>query len=625
MTDIPSLIATYLLPDWSHLISGVGIGLVGLACIGLGFLVGARRPAIALVAGWGICGLVTVALGTIASIPLDILAVGLGIAGLAGLVRAGVVGFEDRALVSEGRLFLLSIPLLLLVAAMSPSQYDEFSHWLPNLAYLSAYDHFSTAAVPNDLSDWPGYPSGLALPAYAVSLMTGQLAESGAIVWNALLLIAAGCTITRIMVLRLKAVGGGLDRRPIPWSLAIFGVLLGGLLSPSFVPKIALTNYGDNAATVVIAVILGLVLEAEFAEPAQRRRRLAVAGWCAAALVNIRQDSLVLFVLLIIGIALALLSRAIVDEERPRARDYLLLLPAPLVTTLLWRHYVSREMPGGDFSILPFSQWHWALMPATLREMGHVAMNKSGMFVLLLVVSATAIVALAMPRRFTPLQRFALVAGAAVALGNIAFLTFAYLAAGFADGEVRSAASFWRYATHGGQALVLAGIVLIPTKWLRDGRLSRPGVALLVLVTLSLPLATAKFLRFDLQAHTAYLRTAGREIATRDKDARQIVLIDENGDSSNLNQVRYQVLVADQIGRSKPPALDRFYNGIDPGAISAIGQADYVWVYEGTPDLSALTSLPLEGKTSYLLKRSAGGERIVYQQSFPASWISNKK
>lgn len=621
MNDMLSLVATYLLPDGSHLISSLGVGLAGLACVGLGFLVGARRPASAFVAGWGVCGLTTVILGTIASVPLDIVVAGLGIVGVAGLVRAGIVGFEDRALVSEGRLFLLSIPLLLLVAAMSPSQFDEFSHWLPNLAYLCAHDHFPTAAAANDLSVWPGYPYGLALPGYAVSLMTGRLAESGAIVWNALLLIAAGCTIARTMVLRLEAGGAGFDRQPIPWPLAAFGLLVGGLLLPSFVPKISFTNYGDNAATIVVAVMLGLVLEAEYAEPGRRRQRIAVAGWCAAALVNIRQDSLVLFLLLIVGIAVALISRALVEGARPRLRDYLLLLPAPLVTTVLWRHYVSKEMPGGDFAILPFSEWHWALMPDTLREMSLVAMNKGGMFVLLLVVSVMAIRALAVPRAFTPLQRFALVAGTVVALGNIAFLVFAYLAVGFSDGEVRAAASFWRYATHGGQALALAGIVLIPTKWLRDRRLGRPGVALLLLVTLALPLATVKFLRFDLQAHTAYLRTEGHEIATRAKDAQRIVLIDEEGDSSNLNQVRYQILVADQIGRPKRPTLDGFYGRIDPDEIGAIGQADYVWVYEGTPHLDTLFSLPLERHTSYLLKRSAEGEQIVYQQSFPASWI----
>ena len=198
-------------------------------------------------------------------------------------------------------------------------------------------------------------------------------------------------------------------------------------------------------------------------------------------------------------------------------------------------------MPAGAFSILPFAQWHWAYMPETLRSIGHVMMNKGGLFVLLLIIAGAALAALVLPRRFSALQRFALIVGAIVALGNIGFLIFAYLAASFSGAEVRAAISFWRYSTHSGLILAVAGVTLIPTRWFRNGWLNRPIALLVPLLALVLPIATEKFLRFDLQAHTAYLRAAGHEIAELTKGADRIVLIDQEGDSSNLNQVQYQI------------------------------------------------------------------------------------
>ena len=44
--------------------------------------------------------------------------------------------------------------------------WDDFTHWLPNLAYLCVYDHFPTLAEPS-LSKHAAYPYGLALPGFA--------------------------------------------------------------------------------------------------------------------------------------------------------------------------------------------------------------------------------------------------------------------------------------------------------------------------------------------------------------------------------------------------------------------------------------------------------------------------
>ena len=71
--------------------------------------------------------------------------------------------------------------------------------------------------------------------------------------------------------------------------------------------------------------------------------------------------------------------------------------------------------------------------------------------------------------------------------------------------------------------------------------------------------------------------------------------------------------------------LDLFSSVDDPARIPAVHDAHYLWVYEGTPALRALTTLPLEAHHSYLLERSAHGNNILIRQEFPASWVPGKK
>jgi hypothetical protein len=248
------------------------------------------------------------------------------------------------------------------------------------------------------------------------------------------------------------------------------------------------------------------------------------------------------------------------------------------------------------------------------------------MFALLIALAIAAVFAIGFPRRFTRLERLALITGSTVAVGNIAFLVFAYLAASFGIEEVRTATSFWRYTTHGGEILAVATIALIPTAWFSSRHFAWWAKISLPLLALSLPPATANFLRFDLRTHTTYLRTAGHKIAEQSGAASRIVLIDQQGDGSNLNQLRYQLLVADQIDtRNTRPLVEEISNVPDPAKIAALHDGDLVWVYEGTAALRALTSLPLQPHHSYLFEKVPGGYRILDEQEFPAMWSSSKE
>jgi hypothetical protein len=63
------------------------------------------------------------------------------------------------------RVLVLALPLLVLVAAMKASQWDEFSQWLPNATYLFRFDGFPSSYLPQSPSVFPAYP-------YAGPLMT---------------------------------------------------------------------------------------------------------------------------------------------------------------------------------------------------------------------------------------------------------------------------------------------------------------------------------------------------------------------------------------------------------------------------------------------------------------------
>jgi len=68
---------------------------------------------------------------------------------------------------------------------------------LPNLAYLCIHNHFPTLAEPS-ASIHPAYPYGLALPGYAYFLLLGSVRDNAAIVWNLIMLVAAGAAVATL-------------------------------------------------------------------------------------------------------------------------------------------------------------------------------------------------------------------------------------------------------------------------------------------------------------------------------------------------------------------------------------------------------------------------------------------
>ncbi len=609
-----------LLPDLAHLPVTLSVFGVALLAIGLGVLAGARRVETALVSGWGIAACVTVLAGTLVPLPLEPVMLLLGGAGLAGLGWAVVSGARGTSALDwsmAGRVLLLAIPLLLLTEGAETVGWDDFSHWLPNLAYLCQHGHFPTLAEPSG-SYHAGYPTALALPGYASWLMLGRLPESAALTWNLVLMLAAGASIARIIRARLVAPRGapaavestaateaGAERPRTIWASASAGLLLAGLACPSFVPKIFFSNMADPATASVLAVMGALVFQWWNDADSSGRARVAFEfALCGAALIDLRQANIALFLLLVLGAGFGMFwqgGRRGVAAWRTAA----VALPVPLLTWALWGHYTAAEIPGGDMPLLPFAHWHWAEFPGALTSMGRVALAKTGLFTIVGALSVRAAFALRRNDALVPAQRGSLLCVVAVCLGNIAFLALAYLAVGgFSREEVAAAASFWRYASQTGPLAMLAVVIVMPTAWANSCRSGAAAACLLGLVTV-LPVATVQYYRPDLSSGVPTLRRIAAAVDRQAARGQPVELVDVAGNGFAPLVARYQITIADAWPGidSRPVSVVSGVHGIPADEMTRTRlKAPYVWLAEATPEAATLFGQPLHAGCSYLFR-----------------------
>ncbi len=646
-----------LLPSLNQLAVLAVTFLVAALCVGIGQLVGARRPAIALVAGWGVACVVLVVASTIFGAPFNIMIIACGIAGLVGLVPVAQGSFEEDSWATTGRTVALAVPFLLIATAIRPSGPDEFSHWLPNLEYLYRHDHFPSLAMPSLGSVRPATPYGLAFVGYAVSLVLGEVAEGAGIIWGALLLVGLGCLCADILTAQiqrrwledyhLRALN---DEQS--WGVAGAGLLAATMLSPAFVPRLFLSNYDDGvvgSVTGVVAAGAMLWLGAETRKASDARLLLVVAlGFCCAALIQLRQDGLTLFALMFVAaVAATPLERQVRRAVTPQM--LLLLLPAPLLVALVWREYQVVQIPDEALALLPFAKWHWAQLMPALWSMAQIALSKIGYFAVATLLVGFAVAATEAPELFTPFQRSGVVIGAVLALGKTAALVVQYLVGDYNDAEAASAADFWRYSVQVGPALVAGAITLIPPRlWTERlaGRLlclATPALALL------LPIVSMRYLRVDAPrlSHVPYLRSVGRELAVLTKGAASITLVDPDdatGELPNLLVVRYQLQAGQRtgprLGPWPPVPAVQFVAGAPPVHVIADGflprdatlgyraelrkndlatvlAAPFVWFRDGGKVASDLSGVELDPGASYLVAHQNGSTEIVHTWPFP--------
>lgn len=559
---------------------------VVLVLVALGAACGGRQRLVEadLVVGWGFAAALFTLFGAASDISFIWICVALS---LTALVAAWI---EWRSPITLARVAAIAVPLLVLVAAMRPSQWDEFTHWLPNAGYLYAHDSFPRADLPPSPSLWPAYPYGLALPIYGASLIAGHLAENAGALFNLALLICFAAVLARQMAPE--------PGRP-SWGLCAVGLLAATFLNPAFVPKIAFTAYADSATGVALGIgaVLGWrALDAAARGDDARARALALqCGLALTALVSIKQVDAVLVASLAVALAIVAWRDPAIGLRRA-VRLAPLLLILPIVVYVVWRIHVALNIPGGEFALRPISEWAFGALGERLARMASVAAQKGGHFGLMLI--ALGFAARALWRMRTPFDRLASIVGVVFVLYN-AFLAFTYIAA-FTDYEGERVASYWRYSTHLGPLGVTFAAHGLALLWRRHEPSWRNALGTSAIVlAVATPVALAGKLRFDIRAPKLYVRAVAEEMAGTLERDEKLAVIDASGDGTYAMMVRYVLGPRVQMLAGNLQMPESLVRGIlsNPDIKAA-------WVHVPTPAIDAALGMTLAPGASHLLKRA---------------------
>ncbi|MGH6976062.1 MAG: hypothetical protein ACREED_03445, partial [Stellaceae bacterium] len=488
-----------LVPSLAQLAGWAAAGFAALTFIGLGRLVsrGKALPEIALIAGWGVACWVLTVWGVALPQSLRIPAVALAAAGVFGLIRpqSRLTAADWRAL---GRVLLLSLPLLALMASARPSQPDTFLNLLPNAAYL--YDHgvFPGAGRAAAHSLLPAAPYNLQFVALIAGLVTPQFPFVVLIAFNVALQLAAGLLLARLVV-------DSDDRaEPPAWSVVAFGLLLATALNPGFVPRYHLSGYSEPSVTVALAMAGYLAL-----------RRDRASAWlfaaALAALIEIKQDSIALA----LGMVLAAALQPPATGGRQRSvvqRAVLAAIPAAvLYAAWTWYAHTRFANPDVELTWMPLADWQWHLLPTVLRQIAHVVGEKIVLFGPLAVTLVAFLVGAwrgaAADRPGQRAGRMLLI----VALIYNAGLLVSYI--GHFSGQMTADAhSFFRYNTHLALLLMVTLVLMLrgPSRaWFERQQARHRGrlAVLAIVVYVVCPVGFIHWLRFDLE--TPQLRAWG--------------------------------------------------------------------------------------------------------------------
>ena len=598
-----------LIPSAVDLIGWAGVAFAALVFVGLGRLVsnGRAAPEIALVAGWGAAALVLTLWGVATPLSMRFPAWILAALGLAGLAapRSRLAWGEWRGI---GRLLLLALPLLAVMASARPSQPDTFLNLLPNAAYLADHGFFPADGRALSYSELPGAPYNLQLAALVAALVTPGFPANAMIGFNLVLQLAAGLLLARL-VARSEDDPGAVPS----WGAMALGVLLATAFNPGFVPRYDLSNYSEPSVTVALA-FAGFL--------AARRAGPAATGLLAltlAALISIKQDSFALA----LGVAAtaALLPTGKGETRRDLA---LAVLPAALLY-LAWRWYVlSHFGENGELKLAPLADWQFDALPLILWHVLGTIAEKIFFFGTLF---AAILYFLARLRRgpvdwgASPEMRVAAILTGTTLVYNAALLA-AYIAH-FPSEMAADAHSFFRYNTHLSLLLMVA-ITWLARDWVGahvaalSARWRRLLPAAMIAVLLACPPAFLNFLRFDLEIPQQRAWLLAKETASRVADGDRLLLI-LPGDNASLSAMLEGVL------RLTPPRRNDLQIGVTrdfaPGALGLIAGQENRWALLSCAP-AGVDGVP-EGQAALFRRDDAGwhvAALIAYPPAVPDRW-----
>jgi hypothetical protein len=452
-------------------------------------------PELALIAGWGATSLALTLWGVTTPESMRIPAAGLiGVAAIAAVLPRGRLSGSDVA--ALGKLLLIGLPLIAVMAAAYPAGPDSFTNQIPNAAYLSDYGQFPGIGRPAMLALWPAFPYNLQLAAFLPAMLVPAFPPNLLAHVNLLLELSFALLLARFMR-GAETVGA----KAPSWPAVAGAVLLATYLNPGFEPSLQFSGYADPAVAITVA----------FAAYQAERLLAALAGSRSIA-----EERLTLVFVLLAGVAIKQVSVFLMgsvvavavllgafDKRIGPVRAFVSLTLAFLPALLLvgvWRFYVDTHFaPDDELRFLPFHEWGFASIPAILENMALRVWQRLPFFVLLYGVALSA-VPLVVRRGLTPAARlFLMVLG--VTLLYTGFLIFTYIS--HFPGEIgASAHSFFRYNTHLEFLATLAIVADARERWIRRGSPTLGpgwrgiGVAAIVLA-LAVPVAASGWTRND--------------------------------------------------------------------------------------------------------------------------------
>jgi len=501
------------------------------------------------------------------------------------------------------RMLVLAAPLLILVSAMQGSQWDEFSHWLTGQGYLLRVDAFPGEGRPTSTASYAGYPYGWQILGYLPSRLAGFHIESAAPLLNILLLLTLGrVAVGWVLRYREQTIH---DLTVSPWVLAGLAGLSVTLINPTFVQKVILTAYADSATSTSLAIgfVFGILALKRFEENdgAAGWRAAAISALCLSILVTLKQSTLELFLLALIGLMAFGVTAGWARIAKTITTVGLISIPG-FVLYFAWRAYVANNLAGEEFSFLPFEEWNIDLIPTILFTMGHVLLKKSAYLLAVLIAVFWGAQAL-FERTFA--NRFML-AISLIFVGHITFLFLCYVAV-FSGHEARTAASFWRYNQQLGGFAVLVMVVTLGHVIFKYGErfnVRRFRYVPLILLVLA-PFLAAHKLRFDADPVYHHYRAVGSYMMNYVEQGQTVFLLDPkgSGESALISQFETSALSVAY------PYLSVYHDH------SATGIANFwkgtaghlVLIHSVTPELNEALGQSFEANTSYLVRALEDG------------------
>jgi hypothetical protein len=402
----------------------------------------------AVAAGWG--ALVTVSIvGAYLGLSLRHVLYGGLVVGC-GVLFAVIRQDQHTAMLARAGVGLLSVlPAVAAAASFSSLQYDEFSHWLSNAFYLYANDTLPTAALPNLQTGKQAYPIGIPFISFAVSAIEGGWDERAP---KLLPLVLAGPLGVLMAGIWLRT-----DRPGIA-AIAVAALVM-TLLNPFFDPRVAVTTYSDVPTAFLLAAMAYAVWRA--GEECETARAWTVrAALVAVALVHVRETNMVLVAAAALSLPLAAATVRVGDgpDLRRSCAHALVFLAAPLAAFLIWRLHMYAQGLKPDMVARPLSAWTWSAPGTVLASLvgARLANNPLMGAGAVLVTFGLMIAGVVGWRRRAAATKRLTVGVATLVAAQAVLLAFSYIAV-FSDDEVGRAASTWRYASHLGPLLMLAG------------------------------------------------------------------------------------------------------------------------------------------------------------------------